>query len=114
MKSPDPEFQAAPMAWLVFLLGLLLVLIGVTVAVSLFCFSIVSEGIDAQLMTFESEPAQGWDYWVLKHQKEAIKSWTIPMLLAAGTLFLLLQLCWKTLRSIVAKVTSHQVERGTA
>ena len=114
MKSTDSKTHGTPIGWLVFRLGLLAFASAVVVAVSLFGFSIVSEGIDAKLMTFESEPAQGWGYWERKHQIDALKGWAIPLLLAAGALFILLRSCYKTIRSIVAALTNHQAEQDDA
>jgi len=78
MSSPDPKTYGTPIGWLVFRLGLLAFVDVVIVAVSLFCFSIVSDGIAAKLMTFESEPALDRSFWERKYQAEALKGWAIP------------------------------------
>ena len=57
--------------------------------ISWFLYTIVRDGISAQMMTFESEPSQGWEYWHSKYRNEALRGWAVPILVAAiiiGTL----------------------------
>lgn len=109
-----PKAHAALAGSLILRLGLPVIVIVVIVAVSLFCFSIVSDGIDAKLMRFESEPAEGRDYWEQKYHTEALKGWAIPILLTAGTLFLLLGSCCKTISAVGATLTKRNVNHENA
>jgi multidrug efflux pump subunit AcrB len=59
------------------------------VMIAWFFYTIVRDGISAQMMTFESEPSQGWEYWRSMYRNEALRGWAAPMVFTAlvlGTL----------------------------
>ena len=65
--------------WLLFLLVLFLLVAVMT----WFLYTVVSDGISAKMMTFESEPVEGYDYWRSNYRNAALKGWAIPMVIAA-------------------------------
>ena len=71
-----------------------------------FVGGIISDGIDSKLMTFESEPKEGWDYWRSKYRAEAIKGWAIPAIIVTGVFGWLAVAVCKSLMRINTAINS--------
>lgn len=100
MGSTYPRYKKPYFARLALRLALSVFASAVLVLVSAFFFSVVTDGISAKLMGFESEPAGGLDPWRRQYQVEALKGWAIPILFVAVALAFLLRTCFVTCRAM--------------
>lgn len=80
--------------WFVLQIGLFMLV----VIFAWFFFTIVRDGISAQMMIFESDPYQGLDYWRSKYRNETLRGWAVPMVITA---IALVALAWGTVKTAI-------------
>jgi len=99
---------AALLLWLLFQVGLMVQLL----LISWFLYTVVRDGISDKLMTFESEPSQGWDYWRDQYRNAALRGWAVPMAIAAMAFVALAWLIRSTAHEIRACFTNSDIVKG--
>ena len=80
--------------WFVGLIGLLVMVM----MIAWIFYTLARDGIDAQMLTFESEPSQGWHYWESTYRNEALRYNAVPIVI---TTFVIGTLVWEAGRTII-------------